>query len=257
MKITTKEEGFTLAEILIAVGIMALGFLAVAEMQYLSLAQKQKSELGTIATNVIQFVADKDMEEVRRLHLLNTIAHSDSVAGRTPDFSYCDGSAPSDCTNPPCADPCTGCPGQPCDTLRVLSVAQIPNPAPDPANPFEESSCAPIQTDDFDPEKLVFDTDVNNCTDPDADMYIIKNVRASQQQDPATLVQILTVTLTYAVKTPGQFAETALTIIDPDNNNQPILSNSVATQSYVMTAHIDDWSQQIPGWTQVRVPHIP
>jgi prepilin-type N-terminal cleavage/methylation domain-containing protein len=257
MKITRNQEGFTLAEILIAVAIMALGFLAVAEMQYLSLRQKQKSELGTIATNMIQFASDKDMEEVRRLHLLNTIAHSATVAGRTPDFSYCDGTAPSDCTNPPCADPCTGCPGQPCDTMRVLSIAQIPNPAPDPANPFNDSSCAPIETDDFDPEKLVFDSNVNNCTDPAADMYIVKNVRASQQTDPATLVQILTVTLTYAVKTPSQFAETGLTILDPSNNNRPILSNSIATQSYAMTAHIDDWSQIIPGWTQVRVPHIP
>ncbi len=257
MKITRNQEGFTLAEILIAVAIMALGFLAVAEMQYLSLRQKQKSEFGSIATNMIQFAADKDMEEVRRLHLLNTIAHSSTVAGRVPDFSYCDGTPPSDCTNPPCADPCTGCPGQQCDTLRVLSVAQIPNPAPAPANPFNETSCAPIQTHDFDPEKLVFDTDVNNCTDPNADMYIVKNVMASQQQDPATLVQIITVTLTYAVKTPGQFAETGLTIIDPTNNNLPILRNSVATQTHIMSAHIDDWSQIIPGWTQVRVPHIP
>jgi prepilin-type N-terminal cleavage/methylation domain-containing protein len=255
MRIIQRQDGFTLAEILIAVGIMALGFLAVAEMQYLSLRQKQKAEFGSIATNMIQFVADKDMAEVRRLHLLNSIAHSDSVAGRIPDFSYCDGSAPSDCTNPPCTDPCTGCPGQPCDVMEVLTVGQYPNP-PEPPDFDEESSCAPIVTHDFDPEKLVFDTDVNSCTDPDADMYIIKNVRASQQQDPGTLFPILTVTLTYAIKTPGQFAETGLAIIDP-NNNLPILRNSVATQTHTMTAHIDDWSQSPLGWTQVRVPHIP
>lgn len=264
MRITSKQEGFTLAEMLVAVSIMALGFLALAEMQYLSLRQKQKSEFGTIATNIIQFVADRDIEEVKRLHLLNAIAHSSCVAGRMPDFSYCDGPPPSDCSNPPCADPCscsgtTDCTsgGVPCDTMRVLSVAQIPNPAPAPANPFNESSCAPIQTDDFDPEKLVFDTDVNNCTDPNADMYIIKNVRASQQTDPATLSQILTVTITYAVKTPGQFADTGLTIIDPSNNNEPILRNSIAAQAQTITAHVDDWSQIIAGWAQVRVPHVP
>jgi prepilin-type N-terminal cleavage/methylation domain-containing protein len=250
MRIINRQDGFTLAEILIAVGIMALGFLALAEMQYLSLRQKQKAEFGSIATNMIQFVADKDMGEVRRLHLLNSITHSDSVAGRILDFDYCDGNAPTDCTNPPCADPCTGCPGQPCDSMRVLSVAAIP-----PNGVINETSCAPIETHDFDPEKLVFDTDVNNCTDPDADMYIIKNVRASQQLDPATLVQILTVNLTYAVKTPGQFVETGLTIIDA--GNLPILKNSVATQIHIMTAHIDDWSAIIPGWAQVRVPHIP
>jgi prepilin-type N-terminal cleavage/methylation domain-containing protein len=259
MKITSKQDGFTLAEILIAVAIMALGFMAVAEMQYLSLRQKQKSEFGSIATNMIQFVADKDMEEVRRLHLLNTIAHSDCVAGRVPDFSYCDGTAPMDCSNPPCTDPCTctgttSCTsvGVPCDSMRVLTVAPMVV-----GDPNGETSCAPIQTNDFDPEKLIFDTNVNNCRDPDADMYIIKNVRASQQVDPTTLVQILTVNLTYAVKTPGQFGKTDLTILDPNNNNRPILSNSIATQSYDMTAHIDDWSQIIAGWTQVRIPHIP
>lgn len=257
MKALNKQDGFTLAEILIATAIMALGFLAVAQMQYLSLRQKQKAESGSIATNMIQFVSDRDMAEVRRLHLLNTIAHSDSVAERIPDFSYCDGTPPGNCTNSPCADPCSGCPGQPCDVIRVLSVAPVPNPAPNPAGEFSETSCAPIETHDFDPEKLLFDTDVNNCADPDADMYIIKNVRASQQADPTTLIQILTVTLTYAVKTPGQFAETGLTIIDPNNNSRPILRNSVATQRHIMTAHIDDWSQIIPGWTQVRVPHIP
>jgi prepilin-type N-terminal cleavage/methylation domain-containing protein len=262
MRIISRQDGFTLAEILIAVGIMALGFLAVAEMQYLSLRQKQKAEFGTIATNIIQFVADKDMEEVRRLHLLNTIAHSDCVAGRPnrPDFSYCDGTAPTDCSNPPCADPCS-CTGMttgscttagvPCDTMRVLTVADPGDP------PWEELSCAPIETHDFDPEKLVFDTDVNNCTDPGADMYIIKNVRASQVEDDATGIDILTVTLTYAVKTPGQFAETGLTIVDPANNNLPILRNSVATQTHMISAHIDDWSQIIAGWTLVRVPHIP
>jgi len=247
MRIISKQEGFTLAELLIAVAIMALGFLAVAEMQYLSLRQKQKSELGTVATNIIQFVADKDMEEVRRLHLLNTIAHSDSVAGRDPDFSYCDGSEPT---------PCTDCPGEPCDVMKVLTVGQFLDP-PEPPDFDEENSCAPIETHDVDPEKLVFDTPENNCTDPDADMYIIKNVRASQEKDDTTDVDILTVTLTYAVKTPSQFAETGLTIIDPNNNNRPILRNSIATQTHIMTAHIDDWSQIIPGWTQVRLPHIP
>jgi prepilin-type N-terminal cleavage/methylation domain-containing protein len=256
IRVTNKQDGFTLVEILIAVAIMAFGFLAIAEMQYLSLRQKQKAEFGSIATNIIQFVSDRDMAEVKRLHLLNSTAFSEFSAGRNDSltFKYCDGTAPTSCPDPPCADPCTGCPGQPCDTMRVLSVAPIPNP---PGGVINENSCTPIETNDSDPEKLVFVTSVNNCKDPNADMYIIKNVRASQQQDPKTFVQILTVTLTYAVKTPVQFAETGLVILDPDNNNRPILRNSVATQTHVITAHIDDWSQIIPGWTQVRVPHVP
>lgn len=251
-KITSKQEGFTLTEILIAIAIMALGFMALAEMQYLSLRQKQKSELGSVATNIIQFVADKDMEEVRRLHLLNTIAHSACVAGRPPDFSYCDGTGPTDCSCTGTTDCTSG--GVPCDTMRVLTVA-------DPgAPPWEEPSCAPIETHDFDPEKLVYYDNVNNCTDPvltgiDADMYIVKDVRASLDDVPDP--DILTLTITYAVKTPGQFAETGLIIVDATPPNRPILRNSIATQSYVMTAHIDDWSQIVAGWTDVRVPHIP
>lgn len=243
MRTVKKEGGFTLLEILIAVAIMALGFLALAEMQYLALRQKQKAELGTVATNMIQFVADVDLAEVRRLHLLNTITHSAAVAGRPLDLSYCNGTEPD-----------TGCTGCPCDVMEVLTSVSYPNP-PEPPAVNEDETCAPIETHDFDPEKLVFSTNVNDCADPDADMYIIKNVRLSQQQDPETLVDVLTATITYAVKTPGQFRETGLTIID-DANNRPILRNSVATQTQTITAHVDDWSAIIPGWAEIRIAHV-
>jgi hypothetical protein len=88
-------------------------------------------------------------------------------------------------------------------------------------------------------------------------MYIIKNVMANQAPDPTTLIQILTVTITYAVKSPTQFDDTGLEILDTANNNRPILKNSLATQRFEFTANIDDWSQIIPGWTQVRVPNLP
>ena len=35
------EKGFTIIELFIALGVMAVGFMAAAEMQYLSLKQKQ------------------------------------------------------------------------------------------------------------------------------------------------------------------------------------------------------------------------
>jgi len=123
------KKGFTLLELLIALGIMTVGFLAIAQMQFLSLKQTRKAEIGTTATNIIQFISDTDMAEVRRLYLLNSAAFNNSVAGRIPDFSYCDGAAPPNCPNTPCEDPCSGCPAQPCDVMEALTVGQIPNAA--------------------------------------------------------------------------------------------------------------------------------
>src|SRR5574341_101233 len=99
---TKNQEGFTLIELLVATLIMALGFIAFAEMQFLSLLQKQRAELGSTATNAIQFISDRDMAEVKRIYLLNSNARLDAQAGRALDLSYCDGSANSVCGACPC-----------------------------------------------------------------------------------------------------------------------------------------------------------
>ncbi|MGH7890669.1 MAG: type IV pilus modification PilV family protein, partial [Thermodesulfobacteriota bacterium] len=113
------ENGFTFTEILIALSIMTIGFLAMAQMQFLSLRQKQQAEVGTVATNMIQFIADRDMEEVRRTHLLNAIAFVEAQAGRLnlnsdsePHLQYCNGEK----------NVCNDCP---CDPLAAV----IPNPS--------------------------------------------------------------------------------------------------------------------------------
>ena len=243
------EKGFTIIELFIALGVMVIGFMAAAQMQFLSLKQKQMAEVGSIATNAIQFVADMDMAEVKRLHLLNTHVHTDLVAGRVPDFSHCDGAAPTSCTIPPCEDPCSGCPGAPCDVFENISENTI-------VDGTNETTCTAIENTNFDPEKLDFVGDITECTDLNADLYVIKNVIAVQNLDASGL-QILTLTLTYAVKTPGQFSRTGLAIINASDGNRPIYSNSLVAQQYVMTAHIDDWSGIVPGWAQVRVPHVP
>ncbi|MCL4246501.1 MAG: prepilin-type N-terminal cleavage/methylation domain-containing protein, partial [Candidatus Dadabacteria bacterium] len=82
MSLLRNQRGFTFTEIIIAISIMALGFLAMAQMQYLSLRQKQRAEQGTVATNIIQFIADRDIERVKRSHLLNSIAFVEAQAGR-------------------------------------------------------------------------------------------------------------------------------------------------------------------------------
>ncbi len=64
MCVSNNKRGFTLLELLISVGIMSLGFLAIAQMQFLSLRQKQKAEQGTVATNAIQFIKEIGMDRV-------------------------------------------------------------------------------------------------------------------------------------------------------------------------------------------------
>src|SRR3972149_10751850 len=95
MSLGKNQEGFTLIELLIATLIMALGFMAFAEMQFLSLLLKQRAELGSTATNAIQFISDRDMAEVKRIYLLNSNTRMDAQAGRGLGLRYCDGSATS------------------------------------------------------------------------------------------------------------------------------------------------------------------
>jgi len=87
MSFHKNQKGFTFIEVIIALSIMAIGFLATSQMQFLSLRQKQLAEDGTIATNIIQFIADQDMSTARQIHLLNSIAFIEALAGRLSPLS--------------------------------------------------------------------------------------------------------------------------------------------------------------------------
>lgn len=239
------QNGFTLLEILVAVFIMSLGFLAAAQMQALSLRQKQLAEQGTVATNVVQYASDRDMAEVRRLHLLNSTAYVDAQAERIPNLSYCDNGPPD--------DPCGGCPGQPCDPLEALT--------PNPADGVNEATCAAVDVNNFDPTKLIFRTTGAQC-DADADairaanssvLYLVK--QATTNLPPIVNgIQTLTVSITYAVKTQSQVEEE---LSEGGDGFSVDLNDSLASQNYEVTAHQDDWSDFIPGWNVVNIPHIP
>jgi prepilin-type N-terminal cleavage/methylation domain-containing protein len=224
------QSGFTLTEILIAIAIMALGFMAVAEMEFLSLRQKQRAEMGTIATNVIQFVSDRDMAEVKRAYLLNSNTYLDVQAGRTPDYSYCNGSSTSICGTCPC------------DPLEVVT--------PNPDNGATDETCAAVDVENFDPTSLIFRDTGADCEDDGAaiiaangsPLYVVK-------QTSTTVTNTVEVSITYAVKTPTQFDDTGLSSVS--------IKDSLASQTYEITAHVDDYSDFIPAWNQVRVPHIP
>ncbi len=160
MSLLRNERGFTFTEIIIAISIMALGFLAMAQMQYLSLRQKQRAEQGTVATNVIQFIADRDMEEVKRAHLLNSIAFVEAQAGRLnagssaePHLQHC----------------MSGNPDRMCDLCPCNPLAEVtPNPLQDTS-----TTCAVVDPHDFDPEDVNFTTVAATCNAANNESLIV------------------------------------------------------------------------------------
>lgn len=236
MYLLRNQRGFTFTEIIIAVSIMALGFLAMAQMQYLSLRQKQKAEQGTVATNIIQFIADRDIEEVKRAHLLNSIAFVEAQAGRLnagsssePHLQHCmSGNAERMC------DTC------PCDPLMQVT--------PNPAQP-SITSCAVIDPYSFDPGKVSFSREPPICTAAADSESLIVVKRVDSAIDNTSQPPITTLTVTYAVKTKNQFADTGFQSL--------AIKDTLAAQNLVFSAHREDWSQFIPGWNNVNVPHVP
>src|SRR3990172_4358574 len=235
MSLGKNQEGFSFLELLIATLIMSIGFIAFAEMQFLSLLLKQRAELGSTATNAIQFISDRDIAEVKRIYLLNSNTRMDAQAGRVLDLNYCNGSATSVC------DAC------PCDPLEALT--------PNPDDGVNETTCAAIDRHNFDPTNITFRTTKADCQD-DGDtilaanrsvLYIVKE--ATTTVDAAVIPNIVEVQITYAIKTSPQFDDTDIISV--------LIRDSIASQSFGVTAHVDNYSDLIPGWDPVRIPHVP
>lgn len=233
MSLPRNQRGFTFTEIIIAISIMALGFLAMAQMQYLSLRQKQRAEQGTVATNVIQFIADRDMEEVKRAHLLNSIAFVEAQAGRPIEshLQHC----------------MSGNPDRMCDMCPCDPLAEV---TPNPAAPTI-TSCAVVDPYSFDPGKVSFSREAPICTaaaDSES-LIVVKRVDSETVEGTGAEPDITTLTVTYAVKTKNQFADTGFQDLT--------IKDTIAIQNLVFSAHREDWSQFIPAWNDVNVPHVP
>jgi prepilin-type N-terminal cleavage/methylation domain-containing protein len=229
------EKGFTFTEIMIAITIMALGFLAMAQMQFLSLRQKQLAEEGTTASNIIQFIADRDMEEVKRAHLLNSIAFVEAQAGRLspgsdsePHLQYCK----------------TGNSNRVCDACPCNPLARV---TPDPGQALQ-TTCAVIDIHDFDPKKVSFKSNASQCTGGAGDSLIVVK-RVASSTDNTVNPPETTLNVTYGIKTKNEFAETGLSSVS--------IKDTLTTQDMVFSAHEEDWSQFIPAWTEVMIPHVP
>jgi len=234
----SKQSGFTILEVLIAILIMSTGFIALSQMQFLSILQKQRAEAGTIATNIVQFANDSDLAKAKKMHQLNILVLLDTIAQRTPDYTYCGDSTKFGCTECPC-DPLT---------------AFTPNPVVG-----NEKTCSIIDINDFDPENLIYTNQTTCQTTLDSfgteAMILVKDVDTDSVVVDG--ITIMTLSIMYGVKSEEQFRDSGLSVL---------LKDTLAAQSFEVTAHLANYfgiislsptSLNPTGWINVRVPHLP
>ena len=229
------RSGFTIIEILITILIMSTGFIALSQMQFLSILQKQRAEAGTIATNIVQFANDSELAKAKKMHQLNILVLLDTIAQRTPDYTYCGDSTKFGCTQCPC-DPLT---------------AFTPNPVVG-----NEKTCSIIDINDFDPENLIYTNQTTCQTTLDSfgteAMILVKDVDTNSVVVDG--ITILTLSIMYGVKSKEQFRDSGLSVL---------LKDTLVAQSFEVTAHLDNYnengtiSSNPTGWINVRVPHLP
>lgn len=235
-KIDKAKQGFTLVELLVTVLIMGTGFLALSQMEYLSLNLKQKAEEGTRGSNVLQLVIDSDISDMKKVHMLNVKAYMDGITTRSLDLAYCSGGTNSYCGTCPC------------DPLEILT--------PNPDNGVTETTCSIVDVENFDPTFLDF-VDQSTCmsdfetfSNAGNELLIILK-QASTTVITTNIPNLVNVDMTYVSKTPEQFIESGMNIE---------LRNSIVREAFGVTAHIDNFTDDVPvlsSWTQVRIPHLP
>lgn len=248
---TSNNKGFTLFEILIALAITAVGFLAMSQMQYISLRQKTLAETGTFATNVIDTVSDFEMANARAISLLNARVYLDSQANKTilNQVQYCDGSDDSVCAQCPC---------------NPLTVFTSPG-----FNLFangSETLCVPLDIENFNISDIEYFDSVAGCSatadDLNPSFFIIR--RVVNNFDGASTPNQINLNVTYALKSLKQLKDTGngLELGDGGESGPLKITHSISLQNYQISAHVEqDWTNFVTlaggTWNLVVVPHIP
>jgi prepilin-type N-terminal cleavage/methylation domain-containing protein len=244
-----KESGFTLVEILVAVFIMSIGFLALSQMEFLSVRQKQMAEQGSNATNLLQFAADRDLAELKRVTLLNNQTFITEARGNSADYTYCDGSSDSSvCSNCPCNPLASIAP----DLTTIGTAVSV-----------KDTQCAAIDIDSSDIKSVTYTTDEATCLSNyhslgagglGADgLFVLRRASVSAEgADAITIDSIFTVNLTYTAKSFKQFVDSEFSLALRDN---------LAVQGIAITAQTEDYSDTVPvssgSWGSVVVPYVP
>ena len=221
-----REEGFTLTEVLIAIVVMAIGFLATAEMQSLALRQRVHAEGGTVATNIIQFASDRDIARVRQRHIENESLFINVRDGR-----------------------------EVCGTLPYTNPLDALTEDGDLSGGNPQRGCSPVDVEVSDPADLAYDDE--DCVEAEGiDFFIVKEVTTNQTT--VNGVNVTTVTLDYGVINRSQAEEFDF---NKSLDDQPFVgkkrSSYLARQSFVIMTHESDWSRICADWNPVVVPNLP
>ncbi len=253
----SNSKGFTFLEIIVALGIMAVGFLAMSQMQYLSFRQKVLAESGTFSTNTIGTVSAFEMANAKTVNLLNARVYLDSQARKIIDnqVDYCDGSDDAVCE----ACPCNPLEVFVSDAFNLLAVGGD-----------VEHSCAMIDPNNFNPGDLEFFTDAS-CTaaagdddddDTVAPFYIFRTVTSTF--DNTTTPNLINLDIRYVLKSARQFNDPLNQSLMGSSGaiNDFRVGDSIAKQNFQVSAHVErDWTNFVTlttgTWNLVIVPHIP
>ena len=247
----SNKKGFTLLEVIVALSIMTIGFLAMSQMQYISVLQKTAAENGTLATNIIEGVSGFEIARAKRIALLNAKVYLDSQASITitTQDDYCDGSDDAICSQCPC---------NPMQSFSSDTFDFLDNGA--------EVRCAPVDTAKFRVSDVQYFDNINDCSavteDINPSFFIIRRI-TNNFDDNSTPNQVNS-EVTYAIKSIKQLkdADNGFELDEGGESNALAIKKSLAVQKYEISAHVErDWTNFITlgggTWNQVVVPHIP
>ena len=244
-------KGFTLLEVIVALSIMTIGFLAMSQMQYISVLQKTAAENGTFATHLIEGVSGFEIASAKRVALLNAKVYLDSQASITitTQDDYCDNSTDAVCAQCPC-NPMQSFSS---DTFNFLQDGV-------------EVRCAPVDTKNFKIKDIQYFDNINDCSavtdDINPSFFIIRRV-ANEFDNTVTPNQVNS-EVTYAIKSVKQLkdADNGFELDEGGESGALAIKKSLAVQRYEISGHVErDWTNFVTlgggTWNEVIVPHIP